>query len=381
MVLFLLTILVLYSSLHLYIFVKIKNAFPFGTLAGFLLALVMALMISSPVLVRVSERQGFEVLPRVVAYVGYTWMGLVFLFFSFSLPVDVYRIFMSVGRLVFQTNPTHMALSPRAAFGIPLLVALVIASYGYFEARDIRNDTVVIRSPKIPKGVGTLTIAQISDVHLGLTVRHDRLKRILKKVEGADPDIVVSTGDLVDGQVGNLKGLSELLRAVHPKYGKFAITGNHDFYAGLDQALDFTESVGFTVLRGESQTVGGIINIAGVDDPTGEYFGLTGRVSERDLLSGLPRDKFTLLLKHRPVVDKEALDLFDLQLSGHTHNGQIFPFTLITRIFFPHRTGLIKLPKDSFLYTSRGSGTWGPPIRFMSPPEVTVVKVVHQEGP
>ncbi|NIO03267.1 MAG: metallophosphoesterase, partial [Proteobacteria bacterium] len=220
-------------------------------------------------------------------------------------------------------------------------------------------------------------IVQISDVHLGLIVRHERLKRILTRFERAEPDLLVSTGDLVDGQIDSLKGLVEPLKAIKPKYGKFAITGNHEFYAGLDHALDFTEKAGFQILRGEASTIANMINIAGVDDATGEYFGLVKGVSEKELLSQLPRDKFTLFLKHRPISDGHAQGLFDLQLSGHTHRGQIFPFTLITRIFFSYDAGLVQLPNNSYLYTSRGSGTWGPPIRFLSPPEVTIIKLVH----
>jgi hypothetical protein len=230
----------------------------------------------------------------------------------------------------------------------------------------------------ISREIGTLTIAQISDVHLGLIVREERLKRILREVERAGPDILVSTGDLVDGQMGSLRGLAELLKTINPKYGKFAITGNHEFYAGLDQALNFMEKAGFTVLRGETLNLAGIINIAGIDDPTGKQFEDLRGVSERALLSELPREKFTLLLKHLPVMDENALGLFDLQLSGHTHKGQIFPFTLITRLFFGNYSGLTHLPNNSYLYVSRGSGTWGPPIRFLSPPEVTIIKLVHE---
>jgi len=236
---------------------------------------------------------------------------------------------------------------------------------------------VIIKTPKIPAEVGTLTIALISDVHLGLIVREERLKRILSVVASAEPDILVSTGDLVDGQINNLTGLANILETIDPKYGKFAVTGNHEFYAGLDETLHFTEKAGFTVLRGEARTVAGVINIAGVDDQTGAYSGLSKTVSEKALLSKLPRDKFTLLLKHGPMVDENALGLFDLQLSGHTHNGQIFPFSLISRFFFPINAGLVHLSHNSDIYVSRGSGTWGPPIRFLSPPEITVIKLIH----
>ncbi len=378
MTFFLLTILTLYSLLHVYIFYKIQGALTLGMVATSIVIFVMALMISAPVMVHVSERNGLELLARLMSCLGYTWMGLAFLFFSSSLAIDLYRLIVYAGGFVLRSDLSPLNPSPQFAFIVPLLVTAVIASYGFFEARSIRTETLTIKSQKIPKEIGTLTIVQISDVHLGLIVREDRLKRILKEVRQAEPDILVCTGDLVDGQIDNLTGLAELLQGIAPKYGKFAITGNHEFFAGLDQALFFTRNAGFTILRGEAVTVAGIITIAGVDDPTGKYFGLFTQVSERALLSRLPRNTFTLLLKHMPVVDKKALGLFDLQLSGHTHDGQIFPFSLITQLFFPKNAGLFHLPSDSCLYVSRGSGTWGPPIRFLSPPEVTVIRLVHR---
>ncbi|MCJ7664362.1 MAG: metallophosphoesterase [Desulfobacterales bacterium] len=380
MTLFLLTFFFLYSSLHLYIFLKIKAAFTLGTGAFIALLCFMAVMICAPVLVRISERQGLEFLARLLSYVGYTWMGLTFLFFTSSLCIDLYRFFVFVAGFVLRTNLSSLSLSSRLAFLIPALVTAAIATYGYFEARSIRSERVVIASPKVPKEVSTLTIVQISDIHLGLIVREGRLKKILREVTAAKPDILISTGDLVDGQIDDLGGLAELLSAVHPPYGKFAVTGNHEFYAGLDQALRFTEKAGFTVLRGEAKDVAGFMTIVGVDDPTAKYFGLFRGPSEQRLLASVPRERFTLLLKHIPVIDEKAVGLVDLQLSGHTHKGQIFPFNYLSKAFFPHDAGLVPLPRHFFLYVSRGSGTWGPPIRFLAPPEVTVITLVHTDG-
>ena len=376
MSLFLLTFFLLYSCLHLYTFFKIRGGLSFGPLTAVALTAFMAVMVSAPVLVRVSERHGFDVAARLLSYIGYTWMGLVFIFFCLSVAIDLYRLFLYTGGLIIQRDLSYIIPTPRVTLIMATMVTLTIASLGYFEARNIRNDTVVIKTPKLPEEIGTLTIAQISDVHLGLIVREDRLRRIVKKVNEAQPDILVSTGDLVDGQIDNLAGLAEILKTVHPKHGKFAVTGNHEFYAGLDQALDFIQEAGFRVLRGEALTVAGIVNIVGIDYPTGRHVGMGRDVGETELLQRLPRDKFTILLKHQPVVDDSALGLFDLQLSGHTHKGQIFPFSLITRLFFPRHAGLFALSDNHFLYVNRGSGTWGPPIRFLAPPEVTVIKLI-----
>lgn len=377
--LFLLAFFLIYGSMHLYAFLKAKAALAFGASTAISLILFMLIMILAPVIVRYSERFGFELFAQIIANIGFIWGAVLFLFFSASIIIELYRLIVYAGGLIVQRDFSRIMPSARFSFFIPLTLSLCIAVYGYFEARNIRTETVRIKTPKIPEAAGPLRIVQISDVHVGLIVREERLKLILDKVRMANPDILVSTGDLVDGQINRLEGLAELLQEIKPRYGKFAITGNHEFYAGLQQALAFTERAGFTLLRGKGVTVAGLVNIAGVDDPAGKYYGFKD-IAEKEVLSNLPREKFTLFLKHRPVVDKDALGLFDLQLSGHAHKGQIFPFSLITRFYYRHTAdaGHLKLMDNFYLYVSRGSGTWGPPIRFLSPPEVTVIELVGE---
>jgi predicted MPP superfamily phosphohydrolase len=327
--------------------------------------------------VRISEKQGFDLLARYLSYVGYTWMGIIFLLFAFMLSFDIIRLFLYAGELILKIDLSGLKPNALLNFIVPLLLSLGISFYGYFEAQNIKTESVTIRTVKIPEAVGRIKIVQISDVHTGLIVREKRLKKILEKVKRAEPDILVSTGDLVDGQINNLAGFSGLFREIEPRFGKFAITGNHEYYAGLEQAVTFTRKAGFTILRGEGITVHDIVTIAGVDDPAGRPYGLYTEVSEKELLSRLNRDKFTVLLKHRPIIDEESAGLFDLQLSGHTHKGQIFPFSLITKLYYPIHAGYVQNNDGTSLYVSRGSGTWGPPIRFLSPPEITIIELVY----
>lgn len=378
MTLFLLIFFVLYAGLHAYAFLKARAAIAFSTRTGILIAISMLIMISAPFIIRLSERAGFEVFARFMSYIGYTWLGVLFLFVSVSLVIDAYRVLVCSARIILKKDISSMRISDSYAFFIPLSCAMIIAVYGYFEALDIRTETVTIQSPKIPASIGKVRIAQISDVHIGLIVGEDRLRRILKKVTDANPDILVSTGDLVDGQIDSLAGLAEDFKNVEVRYGKYAITGNHEFYAGIVHALQFTEQAGFRILRGEGITIPGVISIAGVDDPQAKSFGFVPKRTERELLSGLPPGSFRLFLKHRPFVDKTVLGQFDLQLSGHVHRGQIFPFSIVTGLYYPVQAGFAELAAHSKLYVSRGCGTWGPPIRFLSPPEVTVIDLVHE---
>jgi predicted MPP superfamily phosphohydrolase len=378
--LFLLVFFTIYGSAHFYVFLRIKAAFPLMSIvhqAG--LIILMVFMILAPILVRVSERYGYESTASLLSYIGYIWMGVLFLFFAMSILFDVYRLLIYFVGQITQKNLSSLIPPPLYLFVIPLLVSVALNAYGYFEAKNIRTEQVTIRTSKIPPGVGRLRIVQISDVHIGMIIREKRLEKILAAVKQAKPDIFVSTGDLLDGQIDNMMSSAELFRDIQPRYGKFAVTGNHEFFAGIEKALEFHRQAGFIVLRGEALTPAGLISIAGVDDPTGERFGLYKNVPEKGLLAKLPKETFTLLLKHRPVFDPESLGLFDLQLSGHTHRGQIYPFVLLTRLVFPYNSGYYDLPKDSRLYASRGAGTWGPPIRFLAPPEVTVIDLISKD--
>ncbi len=379
MEIFLSIFFLIYTAAHLYVFLKARAAFGFGFDVSLPLALLMLVMIISPFIVYYSEKHHQEFIARFMSYIGYTWMGTLFLFVCAAFIIDVYHVIVYLIALLSHEELSYLIPSAKTSFYVPLVFSLTIALYGYFEARNIHTERIDIQTSKLPAGIKRLRIVQMSDVHTGLIIRKWRLKNILDKVKEANPDILVSTGDLVDGQLNSLSGLAEMIKEINPKYGRFAITGNHEFYAGIEHALDFTKRAGFTVLRGEGLTVNGIINIAGVDDPAGKPFGVYKEVSEKMLLSKFSREGFTLLLKHRPIVDKESIGLFDLQLSGHTHKGQLFPFSLIARLSYIIDAGYLNLGNNSILYVNRGAGTWGPPMRFMSPPEITIIDLFRSK--
>jgi predicted MPP superfamily phosphohydrolase len=378
MTLFLFIYFSIYGGVHLYAFLKLKRGFALELPAYLILAIFMILMVVSPIVVRISERYGYEALARGLAYIGFTWMGLLFIFISASFFFDIYRLLHFSARMLTQRPLADFTLSLRNFCTLAMLFSFAVVIYGYFEALHIRTEHVTVKTSKIPEKIGRFRVVQISDVHLGLIVGKSRLKRILRQVKDARPDILVSTGDLVDGQMDDLEALTDMFQNIPTKYGKFAITGNHEFYAGLDRALAFTEKAGFTMLRGEGITVSNLLNVAGVDDPARKRYGPDRAASEKALLEKMPREKFTLFLKHQPVINSESLGMFDLQLSGHTHKGQIFPFNLVTKLYYRMHTGLSKVNGNALLYVSRGSGTWGPPFRFLSPPEVTVIDITYK---
>jgi predicted MPP superfamily phosphohydrolase len=379
MTLFLLSFLILYGGMHLYMLVKVRCAFGISMWILIPLIIFMLIMVLSPLIIRVSERAGMEWLALPMAYAGYMWMGFLFLFFCGSFLLDLGRFFIYFIGLLSGKDLSRITSAHTVQFCVALSCAALITCYGFFEARHIGAEHIVIRTEKLPSGMESLRIAQISDLHLGLIVREELLTRVIDEVKKMNPHMLVVTGDLLDGQMDSLSGIASLFKEVEPRFGTFAVAGNHEFYAGIDNFTALAETAGLRVLRGEGLTVDHAITVAGIDDIAGGPYHLYRGVDEKELLSRLDRSRFVLLLKHRPVIDKDAVGLFDLQLSGHTHNGQIFPFKYVTKLFFFYTTGYHRLGGGAHLYVSRGTGTWGPPIRFLSPPEVTLIELKPRE--
>jgi predicted MPP superfamily phosphohydrolase len=386
MSLFLVTYLFIYGSIHVYFHRKAHGALHFKRFTAIAIGIVLCALFAAPIIVRIAERQGHEHVALILAYIGYGWMALLFSFFVFSLTLDgigLIRRLASRGKHF--VGPARQSFR-RIIFVSACLYACGTYIWGYFEARDIEPERLTISSSKLPDGSPPIKIVQLTDVHLGLIIKEDRLARILDVVKSERPDILVSTGDLVDGRIAplhpgrtDIPRMALMFHEIEPPLGKFAVTGNHEYYAGLRQALNFTKAAGFTVLHEESVPVGQHLAIAGVDDMAGFQRKEIPRPSDLKTLAAIDPARFILFLKHRPRIEAGAEKSFDLQLSGHVHKGQIFPFNLIEWFFYPVRCGLTKLDSGSLLYTSRGTGTWGPPARFLAPPEVTVITITPQQ--
>ena len=362
----------IYSLMHALVYWRVRDLLPRGTpvLAGAIV--FMALMILAPLGTRLFERKGCLGAARAWGLAGYGWLGFLFYCFWGVLLVLVAGTLCRLANLV-----TGFSLpvfdGPATSIGI-LVAALAINIYGWFEARAVRVERVTLESAKLPPGVERLRIAQISDVHLGLLAGEKRMARILRSLEGERPDVLVSTGDLIDGKIEKVEAVATLFSKIPTRLGKFAVTGNHEIYAGLRESVAAMGIFGFTLLRGEARKIDNVLNIAGVDDPAAGSDG-----DEKAILARTRNGLFTLFLKHRPDPGDDTAGLFDLQLSGHAHYGQLFPFRYVTGLFHPLQNGLYNLSNGSALYTSRGSGSWGPPVRVLARPEVAIIDIVRMK--
>jgi predicted MPP superfamily phosphohydrolase len=372
--------------MHLYAFLRLRYTFQLKGLVASLLFLLMTVMIFLPFIVRVAEQAGMANTALISAWFAYLWMGLIFIFTSALFFTDIVCIlFNFILRPFYRQSQNVFSLSKGCK--LALYISVFISIYSFIEASQIRSEHVVIYSSKLPPLINKVRIVQISDVHIGLLLQEWRLVRILEKVRAANPDILVSTGDLIDGKlnrdnaISELNPLASLIKSVSAPLGKFAVVGNHEVYAGLPQSLAFSRAAGFTMLRNQSQFLNNGITITGVDDPVADAMSINTQESEASILNLVPITSFSLLLKHRPEIIPKSDGHFDLQLSGHVHGGQIFPFNFFVKLVHPIPCGISTTKAGSNIYVSRGTGTWGPPMRLLVPPEVTIIDIIYKADP
>ena len=375
---FLIFYFVVYGGTHLYFFRKLRGAFLLRFRTSLLSGIFLGTVFLAPLLARLLEKHGFEVTAVAASQIGYWWLGLLFLFVTAAAFLDLLQLFSRVIARLLKRSPL-LSVTPLAAFLLPVCYALLIGIYGWNEANNIRTEHLTLTSGRISAAAGNTRIVLISDVHIGQIMSERRVRDVLAKVKAASPDLLLSAGDLVDGHQRHFAGLDKLFREINPRLGKVAVPGNHEYYVGIKESLQFTQSAGFRVLRDENLAIGEVLTIIGIDDPRAKGAEKPDGAAEATLLKAAPADRFRLLLKHRPVLEKTSSGQFDLQLSGHVHKGQIFPFNLLTWLNYPVRAGLTRLGQGSFLYVSRGTGEWGPPIRFLAPPEITVIDLVPEQ--
>ncbi|AAC07116.1 metallophosphoesterase [Aquifex aeolicus] len=256
-----------------------------------------------------------------------------------------------------------------------MFIAVLLGAYSHLETYFLRVEKYTIETEKLPKGT-EIKIMNASDMHLGPVMREDRVEMVKRVYEREKPDILVATGDTVDGNMKNLDYLAQMLAELNPPLGKFAVLGNHEYYVGLNQSLDFLRKAGFRVLRGEAVEINNFLVIAGVDDSDGKRLGYRVFTDELEVLKNVDTKKYVILLKHKPRIKREAIKYVDLVLSGHTHGGVLFfvGYTILRLIFETDR-GIKELAPGKYIIVSKGVGTGGPPMRLLSPPDVVIVTI------
>jgi predicted MPP superfamily phosphohydrolase len=267
-----------------------------------------------------------------------------------------------------------------SALAVPILAAL-FTLVGFVNARRrARVRRVDVPIADLPAPLHGFSIAQISDIHVGATIKRDYLDGIVDAVNDLEADMIAVTGDLVDGSVAQLAPHTAPLSRLSARHGAFFVTGNHEYYSGASDWVDEVRRLGLAVLMNEHvvlQHEGAAVVVAGVTDYSAGHFDPAHRSDPAAAIAGAPRDAgVRLLLAHQPRSAFAAAPAgFDLQLSGHTHGGQFFPWIFLVRLQQPFTAGLHRLGK-LWVYISRGTGYWGPPKRLGAPSEITYLRLV-----
>jgi len=367
---------ILLAVLHLYIGLRVLPDLPAGasvrTAGGTLLALSFVLMMLSIVARRIWPRLYAD---RIAAP-GLFMAG----FFSSLLILTLLRdlILLPLGLLlapfVFQSA---QSLSAALVAGLGTLATIV----GFVGARR-RARVVEVEVPvrNLPRELHGFSIAQISDVHVGATIRRTYVEKIVDAVNALKPDMIALTGDFVDGPVHELAPHTAPLSRLNAPHGAFFVTGNHEYYSGASAWTTEFRRLGLRVLLNEHEVIehnGASLVVAGVTDLSAHHFNPAQRSDPQAALAGAPSEAVTkILLAHQPrSAEAASLAGFDLQLSGHTHGGQFWPWNLFVRFWQPFTAGLHRL-NALWVYVSRGTGYWGIPNRFGAPSEITRLRLV-----
>lgn len=316
--------------------------------------------------------------PDLAEDVSFLWLGFILITFMCFVAVDVAAIIL---RLAGIFRPSLAGLLP-AGRSVPLalLLGLGLTLYASCEARNLRVTRYTVSTAKLPKGARPVRVAHLPDIHVSRFIGPRTLARMVRLVEAEKPDIIAVVGDLVDTDVSTRREDAAILASMKAPCGVFAVTGNHEGYRGLKQSLDFMKASGMEVLREGGVDACGI-HVVGVDDQT-VVERYSGAWDPTPVLKKYTGDKFVLLLKHRPGTPKAAIGLFDLQISGHTHNGQIWPGGIIAARVNETRQGLQTLVSNGRTSTrivSNGVGFWGPPMRLFARPEIVIIDIVPEE--
>jgi len=295
-----------------------------------------------------------------IKYYAYLWLGLISITFSFFIIASILKIFIPSGSKIIVLS----------ALVISMLVSLysIVNNATGPKTRDIEIVTT--------KNIGIeneFRIVQLSDVHLDESSNMKRVQKLVDKINSLKPDLILITGDLIDGQVHEDCELSAILKSMKSVYGVYAVSGNHEFYTGIDVFNKLAKRSDIKILNDEKKNITESISLIGLEDHTSSKAGNKGFKPE--ILFGLDKSKFNILAGHRPYgIENNGESGIDLQLAGHTHAGQIPPMDLLVQLVYRYPNGLYR-SGNSFIYTTSGTGVWGPPMRFLSKSEIVLIRV------
>jgi len=361
-----------YGLLNYYIFIRGWQAIPQGSsLHTFYLALFLLLALAF-IGGRFLERAWLSPLSETLVWLGSFWLAaMLYLIFGILL-LDILRLINHF----LPIFPAFLTADYQQTKGISALVliglVIIVLAIGHYNALVPVTRSLALTIHKKTNGERQLRIAAASDIHLGTVIGRSRFDRIVERINALNPDVILLPGDIVDEDLGPVirENLGERLRALRSRYGVFAVTGNHEYIGGVEAAVAYLREHGVTVLRDEACVLPGGTTLVGREDRSLVQMAHGKRKELGELLSSVDMTRPVILMDHQPFHLEEAeRNGIDLQLSGHTHHGQLWPLNYITSAIYEVSMGY-KKKGNTHIYVSGGIGSWGPPVRIGNRPEI-----------
>ncbi|MBI5645576.1 MAG: metallophosphoesterase [Ignavibacteriae bacterium] len=366
-------VILIFAALQWYLYTKGAAAFADYPQARTWYTVIFTVCAWAYLAGRVLERVMYGRLTSVLVHIGSLWLGAMIYLLLLWLCVDVIGLVMDLASLQ-PPEFLRSTITPLSLFLVIHVLAAGLVVYGWWNARSPHITTLTLDVQK-KSSLPSIVFAVASDIHLGTVISHRRPARIVECINGIEADCVLLPGDVIDEDLRPVveNNLGEMLRTIRARHGVYAVTGNHEFIGGADASVAYLEEHGITVLRDSCVLPGGLFTLAGREDRSVRQFAGRGRASLVELLRDVDHTLPLVLMDHQPFRLSEAVEAgVDLQLSGHTHHGQLWPFHWITQKIFEVSWGY-RLLGRTHVYVSSGAGFWGPPMRIGNTPEVVKV--------
>ena len=366
--------LTIYSLVNIYLFYKGYNAIPCLKNNRFIYAITFFLLAGLFIVAKILESKHSSVITDALNIIGGFWLAFMLYGFLFFLLSDIVLLILRIPGIV---KGDSILLFRKWSFVFTISASALLIIGGFINAiiPFTREYNLTINKSAGP--VKTLRIAAVSDIHLGSIIRKRSLKKMSGIIKDLKPDLVLLLGDIVDGEIGPVMRGDLLQYFSYPDCtdGLYAITGNHEFIGGAARTIPYIESKGIRILKDEIVTLKGGIQLIGRIDRDSYRFYRKERLSLDELMKQADTTKPVILLDHQPFhLDEKAKYGVDLQLSGHTHNGQMWPLNYVTKMIYELSYGYLKKGNTNFIVSS-GYGLWGPRVRLGSRSEVLLINI------
>jgi predicted MPP superfamily phosphohydrolase len=375
-IVFLSIVLAVHGAVNYYIFIRGWQALPREPAVRVPYLVIFLIFALSYIAGRVLERFSICAASDYLIWIGSFWMGMMAYLFFGVLLCDILRLGNWIAGVVPVPSELYGRIRQIAALAVAIVATATVAA-GYYNTLHPRINTVVVEVPKSAGGRRTLDIALVTDIHLGTIIKNSRLQTMVDMVNVLQPDLVLLGGDIVDEDLAPViqNNLGELLRTIRSRYGTYAVTGNHEYIGGVEAACRYLAEHGVNVLRDRSVLIDNSFYLVGREDRSISQFNGRRRLPLKDIMKDVDLAKAVIMMDHQPFLLEEAAEHgVDLQVSGHTHHGQLWPFNFITSLIYEVSRGLKQIG-NTHVFVSCGYGTWGPPVRVGMVPEVVHIQL------